>query len=122
MKADPEQLARTAEANIASIEFLSEFSDDHIPCACVNIKLVDGTVVKKVNLWHIGSEGVAALMYADHPKATTYIRDNILQQIMDDALCAIFEGYPDDNTAKILSIVGAKVRVTANLTTQLTFL
>ena len=104
-----DELTRKAEDNIAAIEFLSEFSDDHIPCACVNVTLVDGTVVEKVNMWYIRSEGVAALRYSSHPDAIEYIRDNILQQIIDDALCAIVDGIADEDTEKVLSLAGAKV-------------
>ena len=106
---NPELLARKAEDTIHSISFVKEFSDDHIPCATVNITLVDGSVVENVDICYVGSEGVAALRYASTPEATTYIRDNILQMMFDDALCLIHDGCANEQTEKVLSIIGAKV-------------
>ena len=103
---DPQVLARKAEHNIHSIEFLEEYSDDHIPCAKVNVTLVDGSIVENVDLMYVGSEGVAALRFTGDPKAVEYIRDNLLQMIFDNALCEIFDGCNDENTAKIMSLAG----------------
>lgn len=86
-----EQAAKNIFDKIKNIVLIGEWSDDHIPCATVNIELNDGTVHQNLNFAYVGSGGVAAMRYYGYPQAQLDFFNNILPQILDSAIDAGFD-------------------------------
>lgn len=86
-----EAAARAFFDKIKHIVLVNEWSDDHIPCATVNIELYDGTTHKNVEFAYVGSGGIAALTYYDHPRAQLDFFNNNVPQIIDTAIDGGFD-------------------------------
>ena len=86
-----EQMATSIMDKIKFITLVNEWSDDHIPCATVNIELYDGTIHENIELVYIGSGGVASIIYYDSPRAQLDFTGDTLPQLIESAIDGGFD-------------------------------